>query len=283
MTSLAMIDGALCAPEDAQVSVYDRGFLYGDSVFEALRTYRGEPFALGEHAARLAASAERVAIPLPIPIAELESEVRTAIAAAKNPESYVRVMLTRGRSKGPGLGAASGAPLRVILVSALEAPAPALYEAGIAAVTFATQRVADVLAVSEAKLGNYLLSVLALQRAAEAGAQEALIVDASDNVLEGSTSNVFAVVDGAVLTPPIAGILAGITRAKVLELCAELGLTVRQGPLPKLLLAGVHELFITSSIREIVPVVRVDGTPIGNGAPGPITLRLLAAFRAKFH
>jgi branched-chain amino acid aminotransferase len=251
-------------------------------VFEALRTYRGQPFALGEHLQRLADSAERVAIPLPVSLAELEAEVFRAIAAANNPESYLRLMLTRGRSQGPGLASASGAPLRVILVSALQTPAVELYENGIQAISFVTQRVADVLGVSEAKLGNYLLAVLAMKRASEAGAQEALIVDALGNILEGSTSNDFARFAGQLVTPPPTGILAGITRKKVLELARELGLSVNEAPLSLARARAADELFITSSIREIVPVVGLDGAPIADGKPGALAHRLLAAFRAKF-
>jgi branched-chain amino acid aminotransferase len=267
------------SPDDAKVSVYDRGFLYGDSVFETIRTYGGEPFALGEHMARLARSAERVAIAMPLSPADFGMEVRLAVRAARNPESYARAMLTRG--SGPvGLDPAlAGAPLRVILVEPLT-PLPAtMYRDGVAVVTVRTERAAD--AAHGAKVGNYLGSLLALRQARARGAHEALVLDAAGRVVEGTTSNVFSVRAGELTTPPEqAGILVGITRAHVLDLCAEKGLRVHLAPLSPDDLAAADEVFICSSMREIVPVVRVDDRLVAGGRPGPVTRALHAAFRS---
>ena len=143
MTRLACIDGTLSPPEGARVSVYDRGFLYGDSVFETIRTYGGEPFALAEHLARLQRSADRVGIAMPISAADFGMEIRKAIRAARNPESSARAMLTRG--SGPlGLDPAlAGAPLRVVLVEPLTLPPTALYRDGVGVITLRTVRAAD--------------------------------------------------------------------------------------------------------------------------------------------
>src|SRR5262245_57945268 len=199
MTRIASIDGALFPPGEAKVSVYDRGFLYGDSVFETIRTYGGEPFALGEHMARLERSAERVGIVMPIPPADFAMEIRRAVRAARNPESYARAMLTRG--SGPvGLDPAlAAAPLRVVLVEPLTPPPAAWYRDGIAVVTVRTERAGDA-AQGGAKVGNYLASLLALKAAKAAGAQEALIVDTAGRVIEGTTSNVFLVRGGEIVT-----------------------------------------------------------------------------------
>jgi branched-chain amino acid aminotransferase len=280
MTRVASIDGTITLPQEAKVSIYDRGFLYGDSVFETVRTYGGEPFALAEHLARLERSAARVGIAMPIPAADFGMEIRVAVRAARNPESYARAMLTRG--SGPvGLDPAlAGAPLRVVLVEPL-APLPAaLYRDGIAVVTVRTERAAD--AARGAKVGNYLASLLALKDAKARGAQEALILDAAGHVVEGTTSNVFLVRGGAISTPPEqASLLPGITRAHLIEIAAELGHPLRQEDLTPQDLTAASEVFISSSLREVLPVVRVDDHPVGDGRPGPVTRALHAAFRAR--
>ncbi len=277
-----MIDGQLGTPENARVSVFDRGFLYGDSVFETVRTYGGLPFRLPEHLERLGRSAERVFIPVPVPLGVLAEEVRTTLRAAENPESYVRIMVTRGQGE---LGLAPGLapnPCRVIIVGPLEPPPPEAYAQGISVVTYRTQRTADATAAAGAKVANYLVSVLAMRDAKAAGAGEALVVDSSDCVVEGATSNVFIVRGGRLITPPEqAGILAGITRACLLEVARDLGLELELGRLPLAEVLGAEEVFISSSIRELLPVVRVDGHAVADGRPGAVTLRLLTAFRAR--
>jgi branched-chain amino acid aminotransferase len=276
---LVSIDGAHVAPDAAHVSVYDRGFLYGDSVFETIRTYGGQPFALADHMARLARSAARVGIDMPLSPADFAMEIRLAVRAAQNPESYARAMLTRG--SGPvGLDPnLAQKPLRVILVEPLVPLPAATYRDGIGVITIRTAREGDA-ARGSAKIGNYLGSLLALREAHAKGAAEALLLDADGHVVEGTTSNVFAVRKGVVATPPDdAGLLLGITRAHLIELCAELGMTVDRSPLSPADLAGAAEVFVCSSIREIVPVVRVDGRVVGGGSPGPVTQRLHAAFR----
>jgi branched-chain amino acid aminotransferase len=278
VSRIASIDGVLHAPEDARVSVYDRGFLYGDSVFETIRTYGGEPFALGEHLARLARSAAKIGITLPIAAADLALEVRLAVRAARNDESYVRVTVTRGT--GPlGLDPAlARAPLRVILVEPLTPPPAALYRDGVRAVTTRVDRPAD--AAPGAKVGNYLASLLALQAAKAQGAHEAILLDARGDVLEGATSNVFFVQGGALLTPPEdAGILAGITRAQVIEIAAELGFPVRLITFSPTLPA--EEAFLTSSLREMLPLAQVDAHRFGDGHPGPVTRAIHTAFRRR--
>lgn len=281
-STLVMLDGRVVPPEQASVSVFDRGFLYGDSVFETIRTYGGVPFALHEHVERLGRSAERVFISMPVPLAVIEAEVVEAVKRAGNPESYVRVMVTRG--SGP-LGLDSDQvenPMRVIIVAPLVPPPESAYQQGIAVISYRTRRAAEDTEAVGAKVGNYLVAVLAMREARRTGAAEALIVDGAGNVVEGASSNVFAVQGKTLVTPPEdAGILPGITRAHVIEVARELGVPVRLEPLPLASLAGADEVFVSSSIRELLPVVRVDGEPIGAGAPGPLTSRLHWAFRKK--
>lgn len=282
MGILVSIDGEILPPDRATISVFDRGFLYGDSVFETVRTYGGRPFALGEHLGRLRRSAELVFIPLPWTTEQLGQEVDAALARAGNPESYVRIMVTRGQGElglDPEL---AERPRRVVIAGPLVAPPAAAYEQGVAVVTFRTQRPSDSTGAEGAKIGNYLVAVLGVRKAREAGAHEALIVDASDRVVEGASSNVFGVDGRKLVTPGLeAGILAGITRDRVLRVAGELGLAVEFAAPTVTELLGMDEVFVCSSIRELLPVVRVDGETVGEGRPGPTTVRLHEAFRAR--
>jgi len=208
----------------------------------------------------------------------LALEVRRAVRAARNPESYARIILTRG--EGPlGLDPAlAQTPLRVILVEPLVPLPVALYRDGAKVSLVRTSRAAD--AAPGAKVSNYLGSMLALKQAKATGAHEALIVGAEGAIVEGATSNLFVVRKSLLVTPPEeAGILAGITRAHVLDVAGELGIEVTFEPIFPDDLAGVSEAFLTSSLREIVPVVQVDERVIGDGRPGTVTRRVHAAFR----
>ncbi|MES1183665.1 MAG: aminotransferase class IV [Myxococcales bacterium] len=282
MSSLVLIDGRPSPPEAATISVFDRGFLYGDSVFEALRTYGGRPFALERHLQRLAESAARVFIDLPVSLQQLGREVHSAIVGAGNPESYVRLTVTRGVGETLGLDPGLARhPLRVVIVTPLKSPPEETYRDGVAVITYRTERVTDHSVAAGAKVGNYLTAVLAIRQARAVGAAEALIVDGRGSVVEGATSNVFAVLgDGTLVTPPESdGILLGITREAVLAVAAELGVPIQQQSLPLEVVKNAAEVFVSSSIRELVPVVSVDGAAIGPGKPGPTTTRLLTAFR----
>lgn len=281
MTRIASVDGVVTPIELATVSVLDRGFLYGDSVFETLRTYGGKPFALERHLERLERSAALVHISLPATRAVLAAEIDAAIRASGPGERYVRITVTRGKGElglDPGL---AGGALRVILVTELTPPPEAAYETGIGAITHTTRRAGDATGAAGAKIGNYLVSVLAMREAKARGAAEALIVDAHGAVVEGATSNVFFVRDGRLVTPPLtAGILPGITRATLLDVAKASGYEVElRAPLVSEL-GSFDEAFVTSSIRELLAVVRIDGEPVGQGTPGPVYRRLLAAFRA---
>jgi branched-chain amino acid aminotransferase len=287
MTGVASIDGQLCALEAARIPLSDRGFLYGDAVFEALRTYRGEADALELHLERLKRSCEILGIVPPLPSAQLAAEVREAIravsasgsAAAQSSERYVRLMITRGDSP-EGL-----APLgvvrarRIILVKPYAAPPAVLYQRGVRA----RSCVAPLSALAAgAKPSAYLSNLLALGSAQRAGADDALRLGAHGELLEGATSSLFVVQGGALFTPPLAlGILPGITRDRVLAAAARLGLAVRE----RLLFIDdayrADELFLTSSVRQVVGLVALDGRPVGSGLPGPVTRRVAAAYRAE--
>jgi branched-chain amino acid aminotransferase len=279
MSRVVFIDGKSVPPEEARISVYDRGFLYGDSVFETIRTYGGELFALDEHLIRLEDSAEKMRFDLGVPRDIIAGETRQAVAqAACENETYARVMITRGT--GPlGLDTAlAEGPCRVVLVQDLQMPPTTHYRDGISALCVETVRASD--AAHSAKIGNYLASALALRTARAAGAAEALVVNRDGLVVEGTTSNVFAVKEGKLITPPLEiGILAGITRAKVIRCAEALGIDVAYETMSPQALSAVDELFLTSSIREVLPIVKVDSALIGDGQPGEITRKLHRQFR----
>jgi branched-chain amino acid aminotransferase len=277
---IVLVNGEQKSPDQAVVSAYDRGFLYGDSVFETIRTYGGKPFALADHMTRLARSAERVFIALPVGVDTIAAEVERGVRLAQNPESYIRVMVTRGT--GPmGLDPdLAEHPNRFVFVEPLVSPPREAYERGIEVITVRTARTTDATAAAGAKVANYLMSLLAIREAKLAGAAEALVVDGRGCVLEGATSNVFLVKGETLATAPEeSGILAGITRARVLEAAARLGLPVALRDIHDTEIFQADELFVCSSIRELLPVVRVDAKAIGAGRPGPVTRRIHEEFR----
>ncbi|HYP78188.1 MAG TPA: aminotransferase class IV [Polyangiaceae bacterium] len=281
MSNTVMIDGQLVPPEQARVSVFDRGFLYGDSVFESLRSYQRVPFALDEHLARLKRSAERVAIALPVSLDTLQNEILQALDVHASLDSYLRLTLTRGTGHSLGLDPdLAEAPLRVLLVTALNPPPATIYELGISAITHRAERASDAAGVAEAKIGNYLLAVLAMRAARLRGAREALIEDRDGHILEGASSNLFAVFSGVLVTAPeTAAILPGITRSHVLSLARAQSVPIELRAIAKSELGSADEVFVSSSIRELVPVVSLDGQPIADGKPGPLTRELLRAYR----
>lgn len=289
MQPLVSIDGVIVPAKDATISVFDRGFLYGDSVFEVYRSYGSLRFLEAEHLARLARSAAIVGIALPIELEALASEIEALHRASGLEDAYLRVILSRG--EGPlGIDPRSAyAPRRVLIAAPLELPAASLYEEGAALITLSSAAPRSYTGAAGAKASNYLASILAHQEARARGAHEALLIDGSGAILEGATSNFFIVRAGALYTPALeSGILPGITRALVLELARDLGLGVHESAITLEELAEADEAFITSSIREIMPVRSVDGAAIGiqqarirGRSTGPTTDRLREAYRAR--
>ena len=280
-SGVAWIDGGIVPLEEARIPVTDRGFLFADSVFDTVRTYDGRPFLLGDHLDRLRRSAHTLALPIPWPDAVLVGHVEATLAARGFPgEAAVRIMVTRGDG---GSGLALPEPTRPRLVI-LCRPAPvvpaALQSAGISLVRpGGTQKASAV--PGHVKSGAYLPNVLALHGGRARGGFEALLRGDDGSWREATTSNLFAVRAGTVITPgEDAGILIGITRALVLAQCAALGLPVTIRSLWDADLDAADELFITSSMKEVLGVATLNGAPVGAGRPGPITVRLQAAFRS---
>jgi branched-chain amino acid aminotransferase len=269
------IDGQVVDSAEARVSVFDRGFLYGDSVFEVFRTYGGVPFAQREHLERLERSANRLMIPMPVSLQTLSSEVAATLDAAGEGEWYVRVVVTRGTGPLTYDPSTAREPLRVIIAAPVSLPPVEHYERGIAVMLLHASRPTDDERASGAKASNYLANLLAVHEAKQKGAQEALVLGRRGQILEGASSNLFIVTEGKVLTPePEPGILVGITRATVLAAARAQGIEAAETTVRPEDLYGADEAFLTSSIREVMPVVAADGRTIGSGAPGPVTKRL---------
>lgn len=288
MGTLLNVEGRLVPPEQAFVPVLDRGFLYGDSVYEVVRTYAGRVFELGRHLRRMETSASRIGLVLP-PRERIESELFRTIEAAGNAESYARIIVTRGEGRfGLAPHLAEGLNRLVYLVRPLEPPAPEQYDRGLEMAVTRIRRNPPQALDPALKTGNYLNSVLALGESHAAGADDALMLDIHGQVTEASTSNVFFVERGAVVTAPLAlGMLDGVTRALVIDVARGEGFQVREEPRGIEALAAADEAFVTSSLREVMAatsLVLLDGEKpdrrvIAGGKPGPITRRLHAAFR----
>ena len=282
MLGIASIDGVVTPLHEAQISVLDRGFQYGDAVFEALRTYHGKADALAQHVTRLEHSCARLHIELGISRAALIQEIERAIDALPSAESYVRIMVTRGdrpETLAPLMPGGPGPARRVILVRALGPSASALYERGIR-VTTCTAPPSPLW--SGAKPTAYLNNLLAVGEAQRAGMDDALLLGSYGELLEGATSSAFLVKGGVLYTPPLSlGILPGITRDRVLACATESGIEARERLLHVHDVYAADELFLTSSVRLLVAVVEVDGVRIGSGAPGPVTRSVDAAYRAS--
>jgi branched-chain amino acid aminotransferase len=293
--TLVNLNGVLVHPDQAKVSVFDRGFLYGDSVYEVIRTYRRAPFELAAHLARLRRSAERLALPLPWDEERVQTEIlrtlaATPEAASLDPEAApwnegeisLRVMVTRGSGE-LGLDPALAAdPVAIVISTPLHGPPRRAYREGVSCRVVGVRHDAPEAADTTAKTGAHLSNVLAVAEARRAGAHEALLLDRDGLVTEGASSNVFAVRGGQLYTPPLAiGILEGVTRGIVIALARASGMPVHEAPLHPEDIASADELFLTSTAREILPVTALDGRAVGSGQVGETTTRLHGLFRAR--
>jgi branched-chain amino acid aminotransferase len=275
MSTRIWIDGVVHDEHSARVSVFDRGFLYGDSVYEVVRTSGGAPVDLTAHLDRLERSGARLMLPIP-PRASLENAVNESLRAADNPESYIRIVITRG-SGDIGLDPALAVdPLAVVIVKPLSLPPAEHYEHGCALRIVHVERTARAALDPAVKSGNYLNNILALQEARRAGAHEAILCDPRGRIAEGSTCNVFAVRGETLVTPALeVGLLEGITRMRILSIARADSIRVVEGELWPDELRNADEIFVTSSIRGVLPAGRIDDRPI---PVGPVTRRLMALY-----
>jgi branched-chain amino acid aminotransferase len=276
----ASVDGEVVPAEEARVSVLDNGFTFGDSVYETLRTYGGRPFRLDRHLQRLRGSAGRLGIGLPLGDPQLAGRLDALLARAGNAESYIRLIVTRGRGDISYNFDRVQGPTVVMVVKPYQPYPEQHFRDGVDVIIASIRRNHPQALDPAIKSCNLLNNILAVREAQARGAAEALLLNQAGDVAEGASTNVFVVRSGAVVTPPLeAGILAGITRELVLELARRLGLDAREERVGVGDLRGADEAFLTSTTRELAPVRAVDGSPLGSGKPGATTLRLLATFR----
>jgi branched-chain amino acid aminotransferase len=278
---LVHLNGRLVEETDAVVSVFDRGFLFGDAVFESMRAVGGVVFRLRRHLDRLARSADLVAMTgLPAPD-RLARDVGDLLAANRLRDARIRLTVSRGPGRPGDYAGPAGTPTRVISAAAFAGLDPGIHDRGVPA-AIAARRAIPADALDPAiKSTSRMASVLARREAAAIGAWEAILLDPAGRLTEGTASNLFLVRGGRLLTPSTpGGVLPGVTRAAVLEVAAEGGLPVVEDHLPADLVRDSDEVFLTNTSWEVLPVVSIDGHPIADGRPGPVSRDLLRRYRA---
>jgi branched-chain amino acid aminotransferase len=275
------ISGKLYDRENAKISVYDHGLLYGDGVFEGMRSYRGKVFRMEQHLKRLWNSARAICLEIPMTREALAKAVNDTLAANGIRDGYIRLVVTRGAGT-LGLDPNRTSDPQVIIITDHVALYPEeFYRNGLEIVTASTIRNHPAALSPRIKSLNYLNNILAKIEGMKAGCIEALMLNHKGEVAECTGDNIFLVRGGALLTPPLdAGILEGITRDAVLELAQSAGREVREMALTRHDVYTADECFLTGSAAELIPVVKVDDRPIGDGKPGPVTRELTERFRA---
>ena len=275
------IDGTWHGRDDAKVSVFDHGLLYGDGVFEGIRVYGRRVFRLHEHLERLYDSAHAIHLRVPLARAEMESLVREAVFRNRKDDAYIRLIVTRGVGSLGIDPASCPQPSVIIIVTDCNVYPADLYAAGIRVVTAATRQIGADVFDARIKSLNYLKNVLAKLDAQVAGAHEAIMLNTAGFVAECTADNLFVVRRGTLMTPtPEDGGLAGITRGVVLELAAREGIPARETRLGRYDIFTAEECFVTGTGAEIMHVREIDGRLVGDGAAGPVTSQLRDAFHA---
>ncbi len=288
MAATVNVNGRIVDQEHAVVSVFDHGFLYGEGIYETLRTYNGQPFLFDRHVHRLRNSASMLALPVPLADDEIAGRCRETLRAAgladgsgpASREAYIRIMVTRGVGEMSYDTADCPAPSIIVIVKPHVAPAPEFFERGVVVALVDTIRNHPGTVNPLIKSNNLLNNALAMQEAFRRGGFEGVMRNYRGELAECTQSNLFIVKDGAALTPPLeAGLLPGITREFLFEVGRDLKIPVREAVLHDADLFGADEAFLTSTTREVMPIVRVDDKRIGTGAPGPVTRALLQGYR----
>lgn len=279
MKRLVYLNGRLIPEDEAKVSIFDRGFLYGDGLFETMRAYAGKIFRLEKHLQRLFRSAELISLPLSGGEEGLKEAVYRTLKANNLKEAYLRLTISRGQA-GRGPDIADYLPPNIIITARPLALCPRKwYEEGVKAVVVKVGR-DETSVLSRIKSLNYLPSILARLEARNKGADEGLMLNRQGHLAEGAASNIFLVLNGKLVTPSReSGILPGITRGAILELAPQAGgLKISEREIKRAELREAEEAFLTNSLREVVPLTRVEGHPIGAGRPGKITKTLAGAY-----
>jgi len=279
MSLKVWMDGKLVDKDDAKISVYDHGLLYGDGVFEGIRVYNGKIFEAAAHLRRLFDSARAIRLTIPYTAAQLQAAIEETFRLNHFTDCYVRLVVTRGIGY---LGLNPNKCLKpavFIITDTIEMYPKEMYENGMPVITASVIRNHPNALSPRVKSLNYLNNILARIEAADAGVPEAVMLNHDGNVAECTGDNIFIVKNGVVYTPTTHdGILEGVTRKVILELCRKLGISCIEVTLQRHDLYVADEFFLTGSGAEVVPVTKIDGRLVGTGTPGPITRRLIKAF-----
>ncbi|RKD75693.1 branched chain amino acid aminotransferase [Sinobaca qinghaiensis] len=276
------LSGEFVKKEDAKISVYDHGFLYGDGVFEGIRVYSGNVYKLDEHLKRLYNSAKSIMLDIPHSSEEMTEIILETLRKNDLQDAYIRLVVSRGVGN-LGLDPASCSSPQIIAIAEELAIYPKeFYENGLDIVTVATRRNSPDVLSPKVKSLNYLNNILVKIEAGLAGVSEALMLNSEGYVAEGSADNIFIIRNNTLYTPPgYIGALEGITRAAIMELSEELGYTLKEEPFTRHDVYTADEVFLTGTAAEVIAVVKVDGRIIGDGKPGYHTNVLLDGFRRK--
>ncbi|MFS8514982.1 MAG: branched-chain-amino-acid transaminase [Planifilum fulgidum] len=274
------INGKYFRKDEAKVSVFDHGFLYGDGVFEGIRVYDGNVFRLKEHLERLYDSAKSIMLKIPMTMEEMQQAVVDAVRKNGLRDAYIRLVVSRGAGSLSLDPESCSDPQVIIIVDQVRLFSRELYENGLPIVTVPTRRNIPDALNPKIKSLNYLNNILVKIEANRAGVGEALMLNEDGYVAEGSGDNIFIVKKGVLYTPPgYVGALEGITRKAIMDLADQLGYPVKEEPFTRHDVYIADEAFLTGTAAEVIAVVEVDGRRIGTGKPGPITRHLLEAFR----
>ncbi len=265
--------------EDASISVFDHGFLFGDSIYEVICTHNGQPCFVKEHLHRLRQSAFAISLSIPLSDEQFWQEIQRTVRESANPESYIRIVVTRGVGEidiDPG---SCTRPNVLIYVTPLKAYPQEDYEKGIHIALVSIKRNFKEALNPGIKTGNYLNNVLAKLEANQLGAKDALMLNSMGYLTECTTSNIFFIREGRIMTPSLeCGILDGITRQVILRLARENGFLLEEGQWPPEEIQLAEEAFITGTLKQIMPVTLLDGRLIKDGKPGPVTIKLMSLY-----
>jgi branched-chain amino acid aminotransferase len=284
MSRQIYIAGKFVPQEDAKISVFDHGLLYGDGVFEGLRSYGAKVFRLREHIKRLYESAKAIWLEIPMSQDAMCDAVSESVRVNKIDDGYIRLVVTRGAGTLGLDPNRTSDPQVIVITDHISLYPEEFYQNGLEIVTASTMRNHPAALSPRVKSLNYLNNILAKIEGLKAGCVEALMLNHKGEVAECTGDNIFLVKDGTLLTPPLdAGILAGVTRDAVIEVAREAGIDVREIALTKHDVYIADECFLTGTAAEVIPVVKVDSRTIGTGKPGPMTRDLEKRFRKLTH
>ncbi len=277
MTTKININGDI--QEEGFISILDHGFLFGDSVYEVICTNNGKPCFLEEHLERLYASASAIALNIPCNHKWIKENINSTLMAAGNSDSYIRVIITRGSGELEIDPSTCVKPNIIIIVKKIPVIADDSYEKGISVSLVSIKRNSRDSLNPAVKTGNYLNNILAIMEAQKIGAEDAIMVNPWGQLTEATTSNIFFVKNGCIHTPEKnCGILSGITREKIIQLAHENGIDLIEGNWLGEEIIKAEEIFLSGTVKKILPVSKLDNYPVGNGKPGLITKKIMRLY-----